>query len=740
MLPVRQIALTLVALVAGPIITPSVAFADDAPDLAVVLDRQLSRRLRGRPSPAGAKKLIYGSAKPYAKARELLSRGEAAGALKALKAARNDLLVDREALVRGEALSALGDHAGAVVAFATALEHAQILGVGLDAARGLRKTLRALDRRKEELTVLEALLDVRNIDHRPDLLLARIQAYRALGRHQDAVEAAWRLIHAYPTSAVVREANGVLSALKKKGFEPPKSDERTEQHRIRNLIRARAHDEAQAAIAGFEARYPELQSDATMLRLDLLNRTRKRDEERALLMKLYRAGLGRSEGPKVLYRLARSAMRQDDNPKAIKYFDELRRRFGRTSWARDGEYLAAWLPYSDGDYLETHKRMLAFSERHPRASKRTDALWYAGWSAYTAGRLDLAEKPWRTLLTAHPDSTLVPHVWYWMGRIAHRQKHSDEARNRYRSVLSLAPLSYYGFWATARLSELGEETVIKPPPPSPPESSLKEVVARLGPDRPRLIDRAVALHAAGLAADASAELGAGRSALLAIRDPEGRTVVADMLHRLGAHHLAFRLASLLTEEGTDLVSGEPLVWRAWRQAYPNAFEAEVRAAHSAHGVDTNLLWAVMRTESAFRPWIQSHAGARGLMQIMPRTARAIGRRAKDGREHAARYRDPDSNVWLGAWYLKQLSERYDGQLAAAVAAYNAGPSAADRWVTEHGGAPLDEFIERIPYKETRRYTRRVIETYFVYRRMKGLPLPDMPRYVAKTPPSGGVGF
>ncbi|MEM7678655.1 MAG: lytic transglycosylase domain-containing protein [Myxococcota bacterium] len=274
----------------------------------------------------------------------------------------------------------------------------------------------------------------------------------------------------------------------------------------------------------------------------------------------------------------------------------------------------------------------------------------------------------------------------------------------------------------------------------PPPSTIEAVIKQLGSDRPRLIDRGVALHAVGLEEEAEIELRRAERTLRRVRDGKDRTQIADLLHQLGAHYIAFRLAASVTDEGAELVDGEPWIWRAWRQSYPDAFAEEVAAAHEAHEVETNLVWAVMRTESNYRPWIRSPVGARGLMQLMPRTARAIGERAEDGRRHAARYRDPKSNVWLGAWYLKKLGERYDGQLAPTVGAYNAGPTAMDRWVNEMGGIPLDEFIERIPYKETRRYVRRVMESYFVYRQVKGLPLPELPERLAKMTPSGGVEF
>ena len=711
-----------------------------APDLDVVLDDELPKRLRGRAQAAKAKKLIYGSAKAYAKAKASLAQGQPKRALTDLKGRRTDLFIDRESLVRGEALSALGDHPGALKAFSLALDRAETLQVGLDSARGLRKTLHALKKPEAELKVTDALLGIRNVDNRPDLLFARAMALEALERSEEAAGQAFRLRNAFPAAAVAPKADAMLQRLQSAGAEVPSVDESTELNRIRNLIRARAYRKAETALKAYETSYPKNASAALIQRMELLRRKRARTEERALLTALNKKGLDSRIGPKVLYRLARLAMIRDDNVTAIKFFDELSRRFRRSSLAREGEFLAAWLPYNAEQYLETHQRMLAFSKHYPRASRRTEALWFSGWSAYLAKRYDLAATAWKVLLTEHEDSTLVPHARYWLGRMAHKQKKPEEARQHYRQVVAEAPLSYYGFWAQARLAELGEVIVFPAPPKPSKPPTLAELIERLGPDRPRLIDRSIALRAAGLDLEASAELRAAESTLRRVNDSDGRLLVTEALHQLGAHYLAYRLASSITETGAELMSGEPWAWRAWRQAYPDAFVDEVNAAFEAHQVDRDLIWAIMHTESRFRPWISSRVGARGLMQLMPRTAKAIGLKAKKSRVHAARFRDPASNVWLGTWYLNQLGQRYDGQIAAQVAAYNAGPGATDKWVTGFGGVALDEFIERIPYKETRRYTRRVIETYSIYRRLRGLPPPSLPQIIAKTTPSGGVGF
>ncbi len=134
-----------------------------------------------------------------------------------------------------------------------------------------------------------------------------------------------------------------------------------------------------------------------------------------------------------------------------------------------------------------------------------------------------------------------------------------------------------------------------------------------------------------------------------------------------------------------------------------------------------LLLSVARQESNFEPNAKSHAGARGLMQIMPATARAVSRAIKTRYSRSRLASDPDYNVRLGRAYLAGLIERYRGSYVLAIAGYNAGPGSVQRWIRKLGDPRLDDidvidWIELIPYSETRNYVQRVLENLQIYRR------------------------
>ncbi len=679
------------------------------------------------------------SAEHYAEAKRLLARGRAAESLKALAKKKNSLIPDREALLRGDALLALGQREQAREAYLFAHEHGELKIVRGRATRGLINVAKLTKRYEEHLRFIDVLLADKSVRQRPSLLLERATLLERAGQRKAAAEAAFRLQVDYPASKVAREAEVLLDRLAKKGVSPPVTSARVALVRAKNLFRDGAWEQAEDALSALAEKHPELELDVELARAELLQKRGKRSEELEVLQRLYRTGLDAKSGPDVLDRLARLSMKRDDNELAMKYFDELTERFPESSLAPEAGFFSAWLPYNGGDYGEASRRFLTFAGAHRRWPRRAEALWFAGWAAFLAENGALARRAFDQLREEHPTSEMGVFAHYWMGRIREREKDLPNARLEYREVLKTAPLSYYGHWAERRLAALEEGRTFGPPPTQKP-TSMKEALAVLGTDRPRSIDRALSLHAAGVLEEALEELQVAHQKLKKIRDTRGRVMIAEMLDHLGAHHEAFLLAMGITKDGSELARGEPYAWRAWRLAYPKAFWKDVEASSKVHDIDPLLVLSIMRTESHFRPYVTSRAGARGLMQIMPNTARMIGRAADGGAAHAARFRQPESNIWLGAWYLKQLLQRYDGQLALAIGAYNAGPRAMDRWVAERSDLDLDVFVETVSYRETRRYIRRVLETYSVYKRLEGSGIVEFETVRAVKPTEGAVSF
>jgi soluble lytic murein transglycosylase len=159
---------------------------------------------------------------------------------------------------------------------------------------------------------------------------------------------------------------------------------------------------------------------------------------------------------------------------------------------------------------------------------------------------------------------------------------------------------------------------------------------------------------------------------------------------------------------------------------PRPYPELVRAAAARHGLDPNLIWAVMRVESVYNPSIVSYAGAIGLLQIMPRTGRLIAHALGRTDFTTADLLDPATNIEFGAWYLRSLLDRFEGRIPLAIASYNGGPHNVRRWMADHSpDLPVDALCERIPFDQTFRYVRRVLHHYRAYRASEGLGLPEL---------------
>ncbi len=215
---------------------------------------------------------------------------------------------------------------------------------------------------------------------------------------------------------------------------------------------------------------------------------------------------------------------------------------------------------------------------------------------------------------------------------------------------------------------------------------------------------------------------------------ETRLRAAELLHAIGAHHRAVRV--IVDGFGGALDQGIDPEWReAWLQAWPRPFRETVEQVSSEFSLDPALLYAIMREESAYRTDAESPAGARGLMQIMPPTGERIARSLEVASfEPDALFR-AETSIRFGSYYVRKLLRDFEGRPPLAIAAYNAGPEIVETWAREHEPFVTDVFVDSVPYGETRRYVRRVLRSYRVYRLLYGPP----ERTTASPQPLGSLG-
>ena len=224
-----------------------------------------------------------------------------------------------------------------------------------------------------------------------------------------------------------------------------------------------------------------------------------------------------------------------------------------------------------------------------------------------------------------------------------------------------------------------------------------------------------------------------------VTGPTGRAepllLLALALQKAGDSRASHAIAKLLIESDDDFTpqpDGPPLDRVALTRllfdiAYPRAFRAQIEKWATVAKVPPDLLQGLMREESALDPLALSGAGAVGLCQLMPATGKRMAKKLGLGAVTAQQLQDPDLNIRLGAAYLGDLLKRYQGRKPLAVAAYNAGEGAVDKWLAAAKDEPLDAFVEEIPIAETRHYVKRVLTSEAVYRTLP----PDLPLVAAQ---------
>lgn len=429
------------------------------------------------------------------------------------------------------------------------------------------------------------------------------------------------------------------------------------------------------------------------------------------------------------YYAAKSYSGLDLEAEAIAQYDVLAEELPAHRLADDALINAARIAAERGDQDGARARLTRIVEQIADGDMRGEARFLLAWEARRAGALDDA--------LAHLDAALAEgagehgedvrgRAAYWRGRVLEQLGRAADAASQYDSLARALPLSYYAQHALARLTALDEARARAALPAPPGEGAPAPLrFARRPEVASTAFARAVALLRVGEHRDAEDELRA--SGLLADdAPPDALWIAAALLDRAGEHSAALELARRRLRESMMSTMPEGRARSLWRIAYPRAYAPLIDSTAESAGVPASFVRAIAREESSFRADAVSVAHAYGLCQIIRPTAQRMARPLGLPSDPAA-LRTPEVNVAIGARYMSWLRARYDPQPALVPAAYNAGEGAVDRWLRERGDRELDEFIEEIPYDETRRYSRRVLQTWGVYAWLDEGALPSWPR-------------
>ena len=419
-----------------------------------------------------------------------------------------------------------------------------------------------------------------------------------------------------------------------------------------------------------------------------------------------------------MYQRARCLDYMKEHALAREVFGRIEKDHPTHSYADDARLRAAEVATEDEALDEAEALLAELPERHPTGDMVGEALWRRALRALDERRFPAA----RALLEENIRRVPRADIWYaqgraeyWLGRSHQQEGDAAAAARSYELCIRRYPLSVYAWQAFQRLEEMApahhrrllselRPGALRPEPASGPLSLAAF-------EREPAWQRGLALARMGLASEAHRELARLRSSAEApgVGNEDVPWATALVLHRAGlwntSHALvATRLAHFRLSHPSPTGPGH------WQVAYPRAYGQLVDRASATHGYPAPLQMAIMREESAFDARAVSTAGCLGLTMLKPSTADAHAGR-KVSREQLF---DAQTNVDLGGRELAKMLARYGGSVAAAIASYNAGPGAVDRWRKEMAHMPLDALLEHIPYDETRGYTKRVLASYFAY--------------------------
>jgi len=380
-----------------------------------------------------------------------------------------------------------------------------------------------------------------------------------------------------------------------------------------------------------------------------------------------------------------------------------------------------------GIWLEDHKQFneaiakyrLVAKAGEP-AAQRADASWRVGWALYRTARYKEAIEVWQHIVDQH-DSDYEPQALYWIARSL-TQTQNGRARDVYAQLCRQFPFTYYCQLAREQapdaVIEIGSQAALQTAaePPAP----LPEVMAPLAMkftevEQQPTYRRALELKMLGLEADAARELAALTDQYA--RDPEVLMTLSMRLNEAGAYNHALRLARARFREKLERTGGA-VAPGLWAVAYPTGLIPTIKT-QGLNGVNPYLVAAIIREESQYDVRAVSRVGAIGLMQVMPATANQVAQRHHFPAVAREDLFDQETNIRIGARYVEQLLAQFSGDVIHTIAAYNAGPIVVGNWAGQHKGRSQDEFVELIPFQETRQYVKRVLRSFKEYLRLAG---------------------
>jgi soluble lytic murein transglycosylase len=413
-------------------------------------------------------------------------------------------------------------------------------------------------------------------------------------------------------------------------------------------------------------------------------------------------------GARRLYLLMELARNRNDDGEQKRIVSVLETNFPQSQWLSEALFSSANMYMLRRDYATAVPYYSYLATHFPSSKDAAAAHWRAGWLSYREGQFSDAARLFDEQIKLYPTATETAAALYWRGRLFESQDRKTElAIANYRAVSRTYQHFFYAQMARQRLAALGDTQLVSQPVANEGRP-VPELADTFPADSPH-IAKAHLLANAGLNDYIGQEIAA---------DPDSASwsalAEAQIYASFGETYRAMRALKKAMPYATSAsIQSIPLAY--WRILFPQAWWDTIKTESAKNGLDPYLVASLIRQESEFNPTVISYANAYGLMQIEPSAGKTLAR--EEGLSHFETFQllDPATNIRLGTRYLKQLVDRFGGVQEYALAAYNAGESRVVDWQSAGPYGGIDEFVESIPFTQTRDYVQGILRNEDIYR-------------------------
>lgn len=398
------------------------------------------------------------------------------------------------------------------------------------------------------------------------------------------------------------------------------------------------------------------------------------------------------DSPKTFHWMGFTLMSMDREEEAIEVFERLHKLDPQSPWAAKSLFKAARLRHLREEQKEAHRLYRLVIEKYPKRKEARESAWNLGWMHYSKKEYAKAVEAFSDRAWARGKDR--ERFLYWYARAAERAGDKPGALFALGELAESPKITYYSALAKIRL----RENLLPSPPPAAAWSGNPF-------GKNPALKKFLFFAKAGIY-----DLALREAELLR---PQAKTE-AQRLY-LASLYLQARDYKTSISLANGVSSPEAL-----RLSFPKGFEERVRFFSRKYSLDEFLVYSLIREESHFDKEAVSVSDARGLMQLLPSTALETAPKAGLSNFQTSQLFSPDINLELGCYYLSWLLEIFEGNFAISLAGYNGGPTSAKTWHEKNGTLDADEFIEEIPFEQSRNYAKKIIRSYVAYEAVYGI--------------------